>query len=134
MKRLALLSTLLAVSLALLPASAQAGEKALMHCFAFTEIEGASAAEWKAFMDATNELPDKIEGLERVWVGKLRRPLRQYGRNKDEPMLRQWGVCMEMKDEAALQVYADHEAHTAWVELYAKVRVPGTTTFDILGQ
>jgi hypothetical protein len=41
---------------------------------------------------------------------------------------------MEMTDEEALAVYADHEAHTAWVRVYAKVRVPGTTTFDILGQ
>ena len=117
-----------------MPASAVAGEKALMHCFAFTEIDGASAADWKAFMDATNELPDEIEGLDRVWVGKLRRPLRQYGRNQDEAMVRQWGVCMEMTDEAALAAYANHEAHTAWVKAYEKVRVAGTTTFDILGQ
>lgn len=105
-----------------------------MHCFAFTEIEDASEDDWAAFLKATNELPDKIDGLHKVWVGKLRRPLRQFGRNEDEPRLRQWGVCMEMTDEAALAVYADHEAHTAWVEVYVKVRVPGTTTFDILGQ
>lgn len=122
------------VSMALAPATASAGEKALMHCFAFTVIDGATAAEWKAFTDATDELPSKIEGLEKVWYGKLRRPLRIYGRNRDEPNLRQWGVCMEMKDEAALQVYADHDAHTAWVKVYEKVRVPGTTTFDILGE
>ena len=126
-------ATILAV-LALIPTMALAGEKALMHCFAFTEIEGATEDDWKAFMTATNELPGKIDGLEKVWVGKLRRPLRQYGRNQDEPRLRQWGVCMEMTDEEALAVYADHEAHTAWVRVYAKVRVPGTTTFDILGQ
>ena len=105
-----------------------------MHCFAFTEIEGASDADWKAFFQATDELPDKIDGLSKVWVGKLRRPLRQYGRNQDEARLRQWGVCMEMADEAALAAYADHPAHSAWVAAYAKVRVPGTTTFDILGQ
>ncbi len=118
----------------LAPANLEAGEKGLMHCFAFTEIEGASEDSWDAFVKATNELPSKIEGLNKVWLGKLRRPLRQYGRNKDEPMLRQWGVCMEMTDEAALEVYATHEAHTAWVGVYEKVRVPGTTTFDIIGQ
>lgn len=125
---------ILAAALAAFPISLAAGEKALMHCFAFTEIEGASSADWQAFKDATNELPDKIDGLTKVWLGKLRRPLRQYGRNQDEPSLRQWGVCMEMKDAAALAVYADHEAHTAWVKVYEKVRVPGTTTFDILGE
>ena len=125
---------LIAALLAPAPASLSAGEKALMHCFAFTEIEGASSADWKAFKDATNALPGKIEGLKRVWLGKLRRPLRQYGRNQDEPSVRQWGVCMEMDDEAALGVYAQHDAHTAWVKVYEKVRVPGTTTFDILGE
>ncbi len=118
----------------LLPASAMAGENSLMHCFAFTEIEEASAADWQAFMESTNELPSKIDGLESVWVGKLRRPLRQYGRNQEEPSMRQWGVCMEMTGEEALQAYATHEAHTKWVEVYSKVRVAGTTTFDILGQ
>lgn len=127
------LATFVAVA-ALIPAAAPAGEKALMHCFAFTEIEEATEDDWKAFLTATDELPSKIDGLEKVWVGKLRRPLRQFGRNKDEPMLRQWGVCMEMTDEEALAVYADHKAHTAWVRVYEKVRVPGTTTFDILGQ
>ena len=129
-----LLAAVLVPLAALGPAPAVAGEKALMHCFAFTEIEEASEDDWKAFMTATNELPSKIEGLSKVWVGKLRRPLRQFGRNQDEPRLRQWGVCMEMTDEEALGVYADHEAHTAWVKVYEKVRVPGTTTFDILGE
>lgn len=134
MKRFTLLCTAMAAMLALLPADAAAGEKKLMHCFAFTEIESATDADWAAFMKATNELPDKIEGLEKVWVGKLRRPLRQYGRNQDEPRVRQSGVCMEMADEAALEVYATHPAHSEWVKVYEKVRVAGTTTFDIIGR
>ena len=134
MKRFALLCTALTVMLALFPADAAAGEKKLMHCFAFTEIESATDADWAAFMKATNELPDKIEGLEKVWVGKLRRPLRQYGRNQDEPRERQSGVCMEMADEAALEVYATHPAHSEWVKVYETVRVAGTTTFDIIGR
>ena len=40
-----------------------AGEKKLMHCFAFTEIDDASKeADWDAFFEATDELPDKIDG------------------------------------------------------------------------
>ena len=134
MRRSILLYTALLVMLALSPSDATAGEKKLMHCFAFTEIESATDADWTAFMKATNELPDKIEGLEKVWVGKLRRPLRQYGRNQDEPRMRQSGVCMEMADEAALEVYATHPAHSDWVKVYEKVRVAGTTTFDIIGR
>ena len=41
---------------------------------------------------------------------------------------------MELADEAALETYAGHPAHDAWVKIYEKVRVAGTTTFDILGQ
>ena len=134
MKRSTLLCTALLATLALVPSNAAAGEKKLMHCFAFTEIESATDADWAAFMKATNELPDKIDGLEKVWVGKLRRPLRQYGRNQDEPRVRQSGVCMEMADEAALEVYATHPAHSEWVKVYEKVRVAGTTTFDIIGR
>jgi hypothetical protein len=48
--------------------------------------------------------------------------------------VRKFGVCMEMDDEAALKVYADHAAHKEWEEAYSKVRQPGTTTYDILGQ
>ncbi len=134
MTRLTLMLIPVLIVAGLLPGSSIAGEKALMHCFAFTEIEGASSADWKAFKAATTALPGKIEGLNKVWLGKLRRPLRQFGRNQDEPQMRQWGVCMEMTDETALSAYAKHEAHTAWVKAYEKVRVPGTTTFDILGE
>ena len=50
-------------------------------------------------------------------------------------MQRQWGVCMEMPDDAAfLKSYTANPAHAAWVSAYEKVRVEGTTTFDILGK
>ncbi|MBM3776492.1 MAG: hypothetical protein FJW37_15230 [Acidobacteria bacterium] len=127
-----------------------AGEKKLMHCFAFTPIETATDAEWQAFFKATDELPKKIPGLTRVWHGKLRTPLTVYSVSPDASKQfsdtnqkatgevtrrrRAHGVCMEMNDEAALKTYAAHPAHAEWVEVYSKVRQPGTTTFDILGQ
>lgn len=133
-----------------LAAPVAAGEKKLMHCFAFTSIDGASEADWAAFRNATDALPKKIPGLTRVWHGKLRAPLTQItidgaarkklgGGEKDVPatvnrVRRDYGVCMEMSDEAALKTYADHPAHAEWVKVYEKVRVYGTTTFDILGQ
>lgn len=127
-----------------------AGEKKLMHCFTFTVIEGATDAQWTAFQKATDELPGKIPGLTRVWHGKLRSPLTLFTTDgetrkklrdggKDvagtvNMVRRQYGVCMEMDDAAALKQYADHPAHAEWVKVYEKVRVYGTTTFDILGQ
>ena len=98
--------------------------KKLMHCFAFTSIEDASDDDWKAFLEASSNLPEKIEGLNKVWVGKLRRPLRVYTKSgtDTEPEYnenqRQWGVCMEMDDATILGKYADHEAHRDWEEVY----------------
>ena len=108
-----------------------AGEKPLMHCFFFTPIAEAGEADWDAFYKATEELPSKIDGLRRVWVGKLRK---RAAVSQQVKLGREYGACMEMTDEAALERYAVHPAHDAWVKIYEKVRVPGTTTFDILGQ
>ena len=116
-----------------LTSAASAGEKKLMHCFAFTAIEDASEEDWNAFFKATDELPGKVEGLNKVWYGKLRSPLRVYNRDGKQS-IRQWGVCMEMEDEKALRTYDEHDAHAEWVKVYEKVRVAGTTTYDILGQ
>ncbi len=109
-----------------------AGEKKLMHCFAFTTIETATEAEWNAFYKATDALPSKIPGLTRVWHGKLRRPLTLA--SGETKVVRSYGVCMEMNDEATLKTYTAHPAHKEWAAAYEKVRVAGTTTFDILGR
>ena len=110
---------------------ASAGERTLMHCFYFTAIAEASPADWDAFHEATDELPDKIEGVRRVWAGKLR----DRAAVADQVKLgRNYGACFELDDEAALQRYASHPAHAAWIKAYEKVRVPGTSTFDILGR
>lgn len=114
--------------LTLLASTLLAGDGKLMHCFYFTVIEGASSADWQAFHKATDELPGKIPGLLDVWYGKLSRPLR-VGSNE-----RQYGVCMEMESAASLKAYADHPAHKAWEQVYFKVRQPGTTTVDMVGE
>jgi hypothetical protein len=120
----------LLVGVLLLAGVGYAGEKGLMHCFAFTPLPNATDADWKAFFAATDQLPSKIEGLQRVWVGKLRAP-QKFSPNAGP---REYGVCMLMDDADALKTYAKHPAHDAWVEVYSKVREPGTTTFDIIGQ
>lgn len=103
-------------------------QKTLMHVFAYTPVEGATQADFDAFRAATADMVGKIPGLRKAWVGKLRRPL-EVGDST-----REYGVAMEFDDEAALTVYADHPAHTEWVKVYDRVRVPGTTTLDILGE
>jgi hypothetical protein len=47
---------------------------------------------------------------------------------------RQYGVCMHFKDEESFKAYGKNDAHAAWVKTYEKVRVAGTTTYQILGK
>lgn len=133
MRRSIVLTTVLVVLVLMSHGTLSAGEKKLMHCFYFTPIAEATDAEWEAFKKATNELPGKIPGLNKVWHGKLRRPYNNYN-SSGEKRVREYGVCMELDDEAALGVYADHPAHTDWVAIYEKVRQRGTSTFDVLGE
>jgi hypothetical protein len=112
----------------LLASAAMAGEKKLMHCFAFTAVEGAKPADWDAFYKATDEIPKKIKGVSHVWYGKLQSPLRAGS------AVRQYGVCMEMDNAEARRNYGNDPYHKVWTDAYSKVREEGTTTFDILGQ
>jgi len=137
---------LLAMTLA--ASAAWAADGKLMHCFYFTPMETATQADWNEFRKATLDLPAKIPGLRRIWMGKLRAPFRQVTADREavkrlgagekdvaatvNVRVREYGVCMEFDDEAALKVYGPHPAHKEWETIYFKVRQPGTMTFDIL--
>ena len=112
----------------LLASTALAGGEKLMHCFAFTAVKEATQADWDAFYKATDEIPKKIKGVSQVWYGKLQRPLNEGGE------VRQYGVCREMDNAEARRNYGNDPYHKIWTDAYSKVRVEGTTTFDILGQ
>ncbi|HSW48665.1 MAG TPA: hypothetical protein VLH09_00755 [Bryobacteraceae bacterium] len=137
------------VALFLLSSGATWAQQKLMHCFYFTPIETATAADWDAFNKATEALPGKIPGLTRVWSGKLRMPQAIFSlvdreaakklRSGEKSVsgevtmtVRQHGVCMEMDGPEALKVYAGHPAHKEWDAVYQKVRQYGTSTFDIV--
>lgn len=138
------------VGLLLSAGIAAAGEKKLMHCFAFTVIPEATEADWSAFRAATDALPGKVAGLTKVWHGKLRAPVnintvdaaasKKLGAGEKDVaatanrLRRTYGVCMEMNDAAAFAAYGKDPQHDAWVKAYEKVRVAGTTTFQILGE
>jgi hypothetical protein len=124
---------ILILAVLMLAATLSAGEKKLMHCFFFTVIDTATAADWDAFGKATDALPGKIMGLSKIWHGKLMRPM-SYPDAKGGKVVRQHGVCMEFADEAALKAYGPDPAHKEWEAVYAKVRVPGTTTVNFMGQ
>jgi hypothetical protein len=133
-------------------------DKKLMHCFYFTPIASATQADWDAFFKATDAIPTKIPEVTHVWYGKLRAPQpaifaagetnkKMAAAAKEQPpdqpakgtgdmerWVRSYGVCMEMANAAALKTYAGHPYHKDWEEAYAKVRVPHTNTYDIIGQ
>ncbi len=115
-----------AAALCLAAGALSAADGKLMHCFYFTPVANASQADWDAFYKATAALPGKIPVVTATWAGKLRRPM------KSGDTVREYGACMEMKDEAALKTYSASPAHKEWVEVYSKVRQEGTTTLDIL--
>ena len=146
------LTTILATAVLGLLANAnpaQAADKGMMHCFAYTVIPEATDADWKAFYAATEAMPKKIKEVKKVWYGKLRSPLNQYRmpaadskKFADGPtaavtatrVQRTQGVCMLLASEAALKTYATNPYHKEWLATYEKVRVAGTTTYDILVQ
>jgi hypothetical protein len=131
---------------------ANAGDKKLMHCFAFTSIKEATPADWQAFFKASDALRGKIKGISHVWYGKLEAPLGQANIVKmDEATTkkyragetvsteinrtpRDWGMCMEMTNAAVLKAYDTDPYHKVWTDAYSKVRVEGTTTFNFVGQ
>lgn len=139
-----------AANLLLTMGLAAAADKGMMHCFAFTVIPEATDADWKAFAEATEQWPSKFEGIKGIWQGKLRSPLTLYtisaeGRKKlaageknvateANRVIRQHGVCMLMTGPEALKAYTENSFHAEWMAKYEKVRVAGTTTYDILGQ
>lgn len=128
-----------------------AGEKTVLHCFTFTPIEAASQSDWDAFYKATDALPGKIPGLKRVWYGKLNAPLVVPRVNMDAEARKKFsageavtgeatalrrvhGACMEFDSIDAYKTYGSHAEHKTWEGVYGKVRQPGTTTFQIIGQ
>ncbi len=140
-----------AAGFVMLAGTSVAGEKSFMHCFYFSPVKEATQADWDTFYKATDALPGKIPGVKRVMYGKLARPMMQLGATVDaegrkklaagEKMqaevsgnVREYGVCMEMENEAALKTYATHPGHTEWNKAYEKVRKAGTLTVDFMGQ
>jgi hypothetical protein len=149
--RVTIFTMRLAVTLLLFAVSGFAAEKSILHCFAFTPRAEAAEADFKAYYAATDKLAQDFDGITRVWYGKLRNPLTQFRLDPDSQkklspgtdkvegatvtrVRREYGTCMEFRDTAAWSAYEKHPAHDAWVKVYDKVRVPGTTTYQILPQ
>jgi len=142
----------IAATLLLLASAAGAADKTLMHCFAWTSIKEATPEQWSAFFKASDALPSKIKVVKKVWYGKLAAPLGQTtvtnidAETSKKAMAgekvqaevqrtpRDWGMCMELTNLDAIKTYDADPYHKEWTAAYEKVRVDGTTTFNIVGQ
>ena len=115
------LPALAACGALILPSLAFAGDRTLMHCFAWTPIKQATPAGWEAFCQIDGETLRKCASGETVSPPLTRTP-------------RECGMCMEMKDANTLKACDTDPSRKIWTAAYAKIRVGGTTTFNILGQ
>ena len=143
-------NVIVTLAILMLATALSAGEKKLMYCVYFSVVDSATDAEWQAFAKTTDALPAKVPGLSKVWHGKLSRPVPVYSPDDEArkklaageekatgaftQSIRKYGVCMEFADAAAYKAYGPHPAHKEWEAVYWKVRMPGPTLFDFMGQ
>jgi hypothetical protein len=135
----------------ILASGLSAGEKKLMHCFAFNIKPETTQADLDALYKLTDGLPGKVPGLSKVWRGELINTLAQFqaadadtqkifgggqktGNGNFNRFVRQQAFCMEMKDKETRDSYGKHPAHAEWRTAYDKVIIPGTTTMTFMGK
>ncbi|MBI2821412.1 MAG: Dabb family protein [Acidobacteria bacterium] len=105
-----------------------ATEKTVVHAVAWTAGEGFTEQGLEDFKKATADLTGAMPGLKRAWVGKLRTPLVQG------EITRNYGLVLEFEDLKTREAYSSHPARAPWVKVWEKIRVTGSTNFDVLGE
>ena len=103
-------------------------ESTTVHAVAWTAAEDATPQGLENFKRATEELVTAMPGLERAWVGKLRRPL-VVG-----DITRTHGLILEFDTVENKNAYSDHPARVPWAQVWSEVRVPRSTNFDVIGE
>ena len=103
-------------------------QKTTVHAVAWTLLEGATEQDFENFRVATANLVTVMPGLRRAWVGKLRAPLVVGDTTRTH------GLVLEFDDVQSKEAYSTHPTRAPWAEVWAKVRVPGSTNFDVVGE
>ena len=103
-------------------------QRTVVHAVAWTAKEDATPEGLEEFKQATESLVGSMPGLRRVWVGKLRQPL-IIGDLK-----RNYGLILEFDDLATREAYSSHPNRVPWAAVWEKVRLPGSTNFDVIGE
>jgi hypothetical protein len=128
---------------------AAAAEKTMMHCFAFTPIETASEADWKAFYAATDALPKNIPVIKMVSAASCGRPWRSSPSTPSPQEAGGWGEGRDGEGQprrSRLRRLLRHGRRRPVAEdlrrqplsqsldgrLRRRLRVAGTTAYDVL--
>ena len=103
-------------------------EKGTVHAVAWTAGESFTPQGFEDFKKATADLIGTMPGLKRAWVGKLRVPL-VVGE-----VTRNYGLILEFEDLKTREAYSTHPARVPWAKVWEKIRIPGSTNFDVIGE
>ena len=101
--------------------------KTLIHSAAWTSSKDMKQQDLEAFREVVGGLIGKVPGLRSAWVGKLQKPL------KVGDITRDYGIVLEFDDEATWNKYVAKRPQE-FEDAFAKIRIPDSTNFNVLGQ
>ena len=104
-----------------------ATQKTVIHAAAWTALDTMTPQQFDNFRKESAALVGQVRGLRRVWVGKLRAPITADGNQRN------YGLIVEFDDVKTKEGYsANHPS--PWYENFNKLRKPGSTNFDVVGE
>jgi len=104
-----------------------ATQKTVVHAAAWTARGDMTQQELDKFRAETAALIGKVQGLRRVWIGKMREPVTFDGNKRD------YGIILEFDDVKSKNAYSAVHPEP-WYEHFQKLRAkPGSNNFDVVG-
>ena len=102
-------------------------QKTTIHAAAWTARADLTPQEFERFKAETAAMVGVVPGLKRAWVGKLRAPATFDGNKRD------YGIVLEFDNVKSKEAYSDKHP-MPWYEDFGKIRQPGSSNFDVVGE
>ena len=102
-------------------------QKTTIHAAAWTARADLTPQEFEKFKIETAQMVGTFPGLKRAWVGKLRAPVTFDGNKRD------YGIVLEFDNVKSKEAYSDKHP-SPWYEDFGKLRQPGSSNFDVVGE
>ena len=103
-----------------------ATQKTLIHSAAWTSLKDMKPQDFEAFRQVVADMVGKVPGLRRAWVGKLQKPFTAGDITRD------YGIVLEFDDVNTWNAYVSKRPQ-AFEEAFAKIRIPDSTNFNVVG-